>query len=276
MFQDQQEVPQGARHCASMPHQSGHRAYVPTPHHSLRRREIAWGNWCCSTSIWHCFGPRLSKWTITHSLCSRSRRSGFVGTFSLTISTISVYVPGEMPSKLKPFLPCQNEDVYSFALLACHHTNVDKGSSEAAVVSLVSQSFFFFLWHSINSIKQCKYLYESTYSSHVPTLFWSAMNGRSQAPWYLTKYSAGNTPCIENTNKYVYSPFFTSIGFIWWVILRRMWQWHLCQQLRQFLFFFFLSVSFLFCFFFSTFLAASTGLRSVFRHTVVDAVPASA
>lgn len=121
MFQDQQEVPPRTRRSASTPHQSGHRAYVPTTHPSLHRREIAWGNWCCSTSIWHCFGPRLSKWTITHSVCSHSRRSGFVSTFSLTISSISVYVSEEMPSKLKPFLPYQYEDI---TVLHCWHVTI--------------------------------------------------------------------------------------------------------------------------------------------------------
>lgn len=127
MFQTQQEVPTTSQGPASKPRQSGHSAGVPLPHPSLRRREIACGNWCCSTSIQHCCGPRLSKWTITHSVCSHSRRSGFVRTFSLTIS-----VSGEMPCKLKPILLCQY-DVYIFALLACHHVHLVKGSSKAAL-----------------------------------------------------------------------------------------------------------------------------------------------
>ncbi|KAK1892443.1 Chromatin-remodeling ATPase INO80, partial [Dissostichus eleginoides] len=34
---------------SSTPHLSVHGAYVPTPHPSIHRREIAGGNWCCST-----------------------------------------------------------------------------------------------------------------------------------------------------------------------------------------------------------------------------------
>ncbi|KAI4798054.1 hypothetical protein KUCAC02_023616, partial [Chaenocephalus aceratus] len=35
---------------SSTPHLSVHGAYVPTPHPSIHRREIAGGNWCCSTA----------------------------------------------------------------------------------------------------------------------------------------------------------------------------------------------------------------------------------
>lgn len=134
MFQPKQGVPRWTWGFASRPRQNGHDAYAPTPHPSICRREIAGENWCCSTSIRHRFRLRPSKWTITSSVCSHSRRSGFVRGLLLE-SGVSQYMC------LEKCLINWSHFFHRCRLLHRGHFNfihLDKTSRKADALSLLS------------------------------------------------------------------------------------------------------------------------------------------
>lgn len=186
MFEAWQEVPQRTRGSASTPHQSGHGAHVPTPHPSIRRREIAGGNCCCSTSIRHCFGPRLSKWTITLSVCSQ--RDLGLSVLSPLQSGVSQYMSPERCLLNWSHFCRQYEDVLSRYSLGqgikcCCLTVQSESLWPFFNFYMQRNSQVFDLRHSVTGTKRCKYFLGIKNNSHFPNSALKSVQHCFGVPW---------------------------------------------------------------------------------------------